>query len=68
MAGYRVSADRDRCCGAGLCADAVPGVFAQDGDGVVHLLNPTPPASLRDDVEDAEFACPATAITIHDPA
>lgn len=65
MAGYHVSVDRDRCCGAGLCADALPAVFAQDDDGVVTLLTPAPPADLREDVENARFACPSTAITIH---
>jgi ferredoxin len=63
-AGFRVFADRDRCCGSGLCADAVPAVFAQDDDGVVRVLDPAPPADLRGDVEDARFACPSTAITI----
>ena len=64
MAGFRVFVDRDRCCGSGLCADAVPAVFAQDDDGVVLLLDQTPPAGLRGDVEDARFACPSTAITL----
>lgn len=65
MAAYRIEVDRERCCGAGLCADALPAVFDQDGDGVVVLLDATPGADLLADVEDAEFACPATAIKLH---
>ncbi|HEY0454020.1 ferredoxin [Actinophytocola sp.] len=64
-AGYRVSVDRDRCCGAGLCADALPTVFDQDDEGVVVLLDPAPGADLLADVAEAEFACPSRAITVH---
>ncbi|MPZ81109.1 MAG: ferredoxin [Actinophytocola sp.] len=67
MAGYRIEVDRELCCGAGLCADALPTVFDQDGDGVVVLRDPTPAPNLLPDVEDAEFACPATAIKLHKP-
>lgn len=61
----RISVNQDRCCGAGLCADLLPGVFDQDDDGVVVLLDPTPGQAVWKDVEEAEFACPSGAIKVH---
>jgi ferredoxin len=57
--------DRDRCCGAGHCALEAPAVFDQDErDGVVVLLDSTPPASLRQAVQAAARQCPSRAITL----
>lgn len=61
---YRVEVDRTRCCGSGLCTEAVPDVFEQDDDAVVVLLTPTPPGHQRLLIEDAAFACPAGAIRV----
>lgn len=60
----RISVNRERCCGAGLCADLVPTVFGQDDDAVVVLLDATPGEDVRRDVEEAEFACPSGAIQL----
>jgi ferredoxin len=44
---------------------AAPGVFDQrDEDGVVVLLNSTPPAEVAADVESAVASCPAQAIRV----
>lgn len=61
--------DRDRCCGAGLCAMLLPEVFDQrESDGLVELLLPRPPAELHDRVRHAVYVCPGRAITEVPPA
>ncbi len=60
----RVIVDRDRCCGAGLCAQDLPQVFDQGDDAVVVLLNENPADELADDIEDVAFACPSGAIKV----
>jgi len=57
-----VRADRDRCCGSGLCALRVPTVFDQDDDGIVVLLTPNPPAELHAEVAAAVDGCPSGAL------
>jgi ferredoxin len=60
-----VHVDQDKCVSAGHCAIAAPGVFDQrDEDGVVVLLNSTPPAEVTADVESAVASCPAQAIRV----
>ncbi|HEX2132658.1 MAG TPA: ferredoxin [Actinophytocola sp.] len=60
----RVTVDRDRCCGAGLCAQELPAVFDQGDDAVVVLLDERPPEDLAGDLEDVAFACPSGAIRL----
>lgn len=61
----RVSAERDRCVGAGQCVLAAPTVFDQDEeDGLVLVLAEWPSASQSDAVRDAVWACPAGALTL----
>ncbi|MCT2585814.1 ferredoxin [Actinophytocola sp. S1-96] len=61
----RVSVDRSRCCGAGLCAQDLPDVFDQGDDAVVVLLDEHPADELADDLDDVAFACPSGAIRVH---
>ncbi|MBW4721403.1 ferredoxin [Saccharothrix obliqua] len=62
-----VEIDEPRCVAAGHCAAAAPGVFDQrDDDGVVVLLDPTPPAGEHGKVREAAALCPAAAITLRD--
>ncbi|MFI1304131.1 ferredoxin [Streptomyces sioyaensis] len=64
----KVTVDRDRCVGAGMCAMTAGEVFEQhEDDGRVVLRMTEPPAQLTDDVEEAEQLCPSRAITV-DPA
>jgi ferredoxin len=59
----RVQVDRERCVGSGQCALSVPEVFDQgDDDGIVVLLDQSPPAGLHSAVRRAEEICPAKAI------
>jgi ferredoxin len=61
----RVRVSQETCCGAGLCADALPSVFDQRAaDGVVVLLDDHPDPVLDDELRAAAFRCPSRAITI----
>jgi ferredoxin len=63
----RIAVDQTKCCGAGSCAQTAPEVFAQrDEDGLVVLLDPQPPAALREAVEDAVLICPTSVITVEE--
>jgi len=61
----QVHADRERCCGAGMCALTAPEVFDQrDEDGLVVVLRSTPPAEFEADVREAVSLCPSGAISL----
>jgi ferredoxin len=61
----KVTVDQDKCVASGQCVLTAPDVFDQrDEDGIVFLLNPTPPADRANDVRQAAALCPARAITI----
>jgi ferredoxin len=62
----RVNADRDVCIGSGNCVFAAPEVFDQADDGLVDLLEPTPPADLEQRVRDAVNRCPSGALSLAD--
>jgi ferredoxin len=57
-----VKIDRDKCIGSGACVIACPEVFGQDGDGLVVLLEESPPPKFQDRVVEASNACPASVI------
>jgi ferredoxin len=62
----KVTVDRDRCIGAGMCVLLAPDVFDQDQDeAVVVLLDESPPDSRRAAVEQAVERCPAGVIQLH---
>ncbi|MCX4552709.1 ferredoxin [Streptomyces sp. NBC_01387] len=61
----QIAVDTDKCCAAGQCVLAAPEVFDQrDEDGIVVVLNATPPADQHAAVEEAAQICPAAAITL----
>ncbi|MGW3007999.1 ferredoxin [Streptomyces sp. NPDC001219] len=61
----RLSIDRDRCIGAGMCALTAPEVFDQDAeDGLVLLRTDAPPPGLRAMARLAAGLCPAAAVTV----
>lgn len=65
----RVEINEGRCVGSGQCAMNAPEVFAQDDDeGLVMVLDATPPDALHDAVREAELVCPTGAILIIEEA
>lgn len=60
----RVSADRSRCCGYGLCAQLCPQVYKLDGDGLVYLEAETISAEFEADAREGAAACPAEALSV----
>lgn len=64
-ADMRVSVDQTRCAGSGQCAALAPAVFdQQEDDGVVLLLDATPPEAAHHAVREAALACPVAAILL----
>jgi ferredoxin len=62
----RITADTDRCIGAGQCVLAAGEVFDQDDDGIVTVLTPEPDASTVDAVRQAVQICPSGAIALEE--
>lgn len=60
----RVSADRTRCCGYGLCAQICPQIYKLDADGLVYLETDTVPPELEEDAREGAAACPAEALAV----
>ncbi|HEX8870579.1 MAG TPA: ferredoxin [Lentzea sp.] len=61
----KITVDQDKCCGAGTCVLLAPDVFDQrDEDGIVVLLDSSPPAASHPLVSEAASVCPASAIAV----
>ena len=60
----RVSADRSRCCGYGLCAQLCPQVYKLDADGLVYLESGIVPPELEEEAREGAAACPAEALAV----
>lgn len=60
----RLSIDRERCCGSGMCVLTGPELFDQDADGLVVLLDATPATAARQEAaRQAVELCPCAAIS-----
>lgn len=60
----RVSADRSRCCGYGLCAQICPQIYKLDADGLVYLETDIVPPELEEEAREGAAACPAEALLV----
>jgi ferredoxin len=60
----RAFADRERCCGYGVCVQLCPEVFKLDGGGLVYLESEVVPAGLEAEVREAVASCPAQALRV----
>jgi ferredoxin len=61
----RVSVDKDRCIGSGMCSGTTAEVFDQsEEDGVVVLLTEQPAEAEHAHVRTAARQCPVRAITL----
>jgi sterol 14-demethylase len=56
--------DRDLCQGHGVCESEAPGVFEVSKDGVLTVLQASPPEVERGRVEAAMTYCPTHALSI----
>ncbi len=62
----RIVVDRDLCQGHGVCESEASGVFEVGKDHQVVVLDPSPPADRRAELEDAVRFCPTHALSIED--
>ena len=63
----KVVVDQEKCVGAGQCVLAADDVFDQrDDDGLVDLLDASPPDERLAAVRHAAAVCPAAAIVVED--
>ena len=61
----KIAVDQHRCASSGNCALSVPTVFDQrPDDGVVVLLDESPPDSMAEEILEAQDMCPAQAISV----
>jgi ferredoxin len=66
MGVFKVHVDENKCIGAGQCVRTAPQIFDQRDDGIVILLDPTPPAVMHAAARKAANLCPSQAITIEE--
>ena len=63
----KVVVDQDKCVSSGQCVLNADEIFDQrDDDGVVILLNDSPPSDQAESARKAAAACPALAIDIEE--
>jgi ferredoxin len=60
----RIIANTSACVGAGQCALVAGGLFDQDDDGIVVVLDPEPAPADHAAARRAAALCPARAIAI----
>ncbi|MDA2812166.1 ferredoxin [Nocardiopsis sp. RSe5-2] len=61
----RISADRDRCIGAGMCVLTAADLFDQDEEeGLVLVRDGAPGADREKDVLRAARLCPSGALSV----
>ena len=63
---FKVQVDEHKCIGAGQCVLKAPKIFDQREDGIVILLDATPPPELHEAARKAADLCPSEAITIEE--
>lgn len=66
MKTFKVHVDEHKCIGAGQCVLRAPAIFDQREDGIVILLDATPPRALHEAARKAADVCPAEAIVIEE--
>lgn len=61
----RISVDRTRCTGLGICESLAPDVFEIDDDGDLVLRAESVSADALDEVRQAVEGCPTEALRLH---
>ena len=64
MAEVKITVERGRCIGAGLCVLNAPELFDQDDEGTVVPLEEQPSPQQEPAARAAEYACPARVIAL----
>lgn len=62
----KVVVDRDLCQGHGVCESEAPEVFSVSKQGVLTIVQESPPTSLRVQIEQAVRFCPTAALRIEE--
>ena len=62
----RVEASNETCAVGSLCVYRAPGVFDQDDDGHVLVLQPNPPAEMHEAIRWAARSCPTKSIKVYE--
>lgn len=62
----RIVVDRDLCQGHGVCESEAPEVFSVSKQGVVTILDESPPQAVRSQVDMAVSYCPTGALRIEE--
>ena len=62
----KVIVDRDLCQGHGVCESEAPAVFSVGKNGVLEILDESPPEERRAQVEAAVRFCPTNALRIEE--
>ena len=62
----RIVVDRDLCQGHGVCESEAPEVFSVSKQGVVTILDESPPHAVRSQVDTAVSYCPTGALRIEE--
>ena len=62
----KVTVDVMKCIASGACRLTAPTIFGQDEDGMVQVLDASPPPELHGLARKAAEGCPAAVITIED--
>jgi ferredoxin len=60
----RITADRGRCEGHGLCEEAAPDVYQLDDEAVVVVQHEQVPAALERKAEAGARVCPVAALRV----
>jgi ferredoxin len=67
VSAMRIEADLTRCIGAGQCVLNASPVFSQDEDTGLVVVHPEMISNAeREAIENAVYACPTRALTLHD--
>ena len=62
----KVIVDRDLCQGHGVCENEAPEVFSVSKQGVLSIVDESPPEALRPLVEAVVRFCPTSALRIEE--
>ncbi|MGC0369199.1 ferredoxin [Microbacterium sp. SLBN-111] len=60
----KIEVDWDLCVGHGQCEFVAPDIFTVNDEGILEVLDETPPETERGKVEQAIRRCPVRALAL----